>query len=469
MKKNDKIKIILLIGLVMTVLTWFIAGGTYNDSGVYTVGEIQRAGIFDFLMMFYYNFYYRLINVFYILVVGGCYGVLSRTKSYRKLVDNAVAFVKGKEIPVMLIITLLMGIYTSLCSEILVLFMFVPFIISVFLKCGKDRLTAISAAIGGIFIGMIGITYGTYGVSNMISALEISYGDGIGFKIALFVLSYVLFNFFAIIHINKQYKDVDDTKYDMFNTEVLDESKIKKSRKTKVWPMMIIIVLTIIIAGLAFINWETSFGVTIFGEVFENIQNVEIGGIPVIYNLLGQVSEFGSWDLILLSSVMLIAVLIVSLMNKMSLEESISHFMTGMSRILKVAFIYGLVFFGFNVVYWFGWPVTVVLKVLGTKFNMFTVLIAGMLSSFLFVDTEFIGYSLGSHILTNFSSNLVSTHLIMNVGAALIQVIAPTSFILMMALTYLNVPYKKWLGYIWKYTLALLIVVILVFAVMCYM
>lgn len=469
MKKNDKIKIVLLIGLIMTIFTWFIAGGTYDDTGIYTVGEISRAGIFDFFMMIYYNFYYRLINVFYILMVGGCYGVLSRTKSYRKLVDKTVDFVKGKEIPIMLVITLLMGLYTSICSEILVLFLFVPFIVTIFLKCGKDRITAISAAIGGIFIGTIGLTYGSYGVSNMITSLSISYGDGIGFKIALFVLAYVLFNFFAIVHINKQHKEVDDTKYDMFDTEKLVEAKSKKLKKTKVWPMMIVMILAIIIIGLGYINWESSFGITLFSDLFDRMTAIEIKGIPVIYNILGQVSAFGTWDLLALSCVLFVAVLIIALMNKVSLDEFISYFMTGIARIFKVAVIYALVFFGFNVVYWYGWPVTVVIEVLGSKFNMFTVLIAGILASFLFVDPEYIGYALGSHILTNFASNLVSTHLIMNVGAALVQVIAPTSFILMMTLVYLNVPYKKWLGYIWKYTLAILVVAILLFAVMCYM
>ena len=43
-----------------------------------------------------YSFYYKIHNVFFLFTVGGVYGVLSQTKSYRKLVDNTVNLIKGK-------------------------------------------------------------------------------------------------------------------------------------------------------------------------------------------------------------------------------------------------------------------------------------------------------------------------------------------------------------------------------------
>ena len=46
----------------------------------------------------------------------------------------------------------------------------------------------------------------------------------------------------------------------------------------------------------------------------------------------------------------------------------------------------------------------------------------------------------------------------------LTMLIAPTSVILVAALTYLNVPYKEWFKFIWRLALELLIVI---FVILC--
>ena len=47
MKKNDKIKIALIILLFCTVITWFVSTGTLSIDGSYEPSAITRAGIFD--------------------------------------------------------------------------------------------------------------------------------------------------------------------------------------------------------------------------------------------------------------------------------------------------------------------------------------------------------------------------------------------------------------------------------------
>lgn len=464
---NGKFKLTILIGILALIMTWFVAGGSYSSSGVYTAGSVTRAGIFDFFSLLFYSFYYRMPNIMYILVVGGMYGVLSQTKAYRKLLDKTVSFVKNKEVIMMLVITLLMGAYTSLCGDFFVLFMFVPFIVSVFLRCGKDKLTALNAAVGGIFIGTIGLTLGTTGMGSLASSLSLKLTDGIGFKIALFVAAYVLYNLFAILHMNSLPKKVDEK--DLFAAEALDETKIKKSRKTKIWPTMIVIVSIIIIGLLAFINWEESFSVDIFEKALESIQNVKAGDVPIIYSALGSVTAFGKWDLVNMSAILTIGTIIIGLINNLKFDQVVTEFGNGMKKMSKVALIYGLVFITFMVCYAYGWQVTVTTNILGTKFNMFRVLIAGFFIAVLSVDPEFIIYILGTHLSTTFVSDLVATNLIMGAAYSLAFVISPTSFWLMMILTYLDIPFKDWLKYIWKLALALLIVFVLIFSIMCFM
>ena len=100
---------------------------------------------------------------------------------------------------------------------------------------------------------------------------------------------------------------------------------------------------------------------------------------------------------------------------------------------------------------------------------MFRVLIAGFFIAVMCVDPEFITYILGTHLSTTFVSDLVATNLIMGAAYSLALIISPTSFWLMMILTYLDIPFKDWLKYIWKLALALLIIFVLIFSIMCFM
>ena len=44
----------------------------------------------------------------------------------------------------------------------------------------------------------------------------------------------------------------------------------------------------------------------------------------------------------------------------------------------------------------------------------------------------------------------------------LVQIVGPTSLLLIVGLSYLEVPYSKWLKYIWRFILILLIVILIV-------
>ena len=41
----------------------------------------------------------------------------------------------------------------------------------------------------------------------------------------------------------------------------------------------------------------------------------------------------------------------------------------------------------------------------------------------------------------------------------LVQIVGPTSILLLASLSYLEVPYKTWLKYIWRFVLALFIII----------
>ena len=469
MKKNDKIIILLIIGLLGTVLTWFVECGSYQD-GLFISNGIIRAGLFDYLLIIYYALYYKASTIFYLFVLGGFYGIVSQTKGYRKLVGNTVKLIRGREIPTLLITTLVIGLWTSFTNEILSTLVVIPFIITVFLKRGKDRLTALSAAFGGIFIGLFGQMLGTYGVGEILRLMGLTVKDGIGFKIAMFVLAYGLYNLFAILHIRNQEDVVNHTKYDMFLTEKLDETNVKKIRRQKIWPTILILSLVSLLGIIAYINWNESFNVVLFDDLMTKVESVQIDDIPVVTKIFGSFTAFGKWnDLLPLAFGLIVAAIIIAILNKVSIGDALTNFGEGAKKISKLVGIYLLVMAIFVLSYYFPWPVTLINTVFGSgKFSLFSILLAGILAGMLLVDSEYLGYIFGTYLLANFADHLIATSLLMHFGYAMSMLIAPTSFVLMMGLTYLDIPYKNWLRYIWKFALAILVVIILLVAIIVY-
>jgi uncharacterized ion transporter superfamily protein YfcC len=168
------------------VLTWFVPSGTFS-TGTFVSNGINPAGIFDFIVFIYYSLSYKAMDIIYILTIGGAYGVLSNVGAYRKLVDKTARFIKKNDVLALCIATLIVGLYTSITSDILIIIGIAPFIVTSFLKAKKDRLTALSAGFGGLFIGLIGKTVGTFGVSSLLTGLKITASSLIGYKIILFV------------------------------------------------------------------------------------------------------------------------------------------------------------------------------------------------------------------------------------------------------------------------------------------
>ncbi len=449
-KKYGKYYLVTIIALVALLFTWIYPSVTCTDV-CEASKETVRAGIMDFFTMVYFSFYYRMNEIFLLFAIGGSYGILSQTKAYRKIVDKVSNFVEGRELISTLVVTLVMGLYAAFCDQLLVLLIFVPFIITVYLRAGRDRITALMASFGGMFIGTFGAILGTHGIAGLALSLGLKVSEKVLVKVVMFVVSYVLFNLFAWFHMKKQTKLVDSTKYDLYATEELDENNLKKYNKTSIWPTAILMIACAIISLLAFVNWKESFNVTVFSDSLTKLK----ANADVLYHVLGDVDAFGDWTFIALGGVLIIFAFIIGLVN--GRKGYLFHdFGKGMKKIAKVAVMFGLVQVIFTISFVYGWAFNPTIGIIGTKFNVIKMLIAAMFISFFAVDPSLISYVLGLHFVTLFSEKLFITSFLFTAGYSIIQVIAPTSVLLMVALTYLNVPYTKWLKEIWKYALCLL-------------
>lgn len=464
MKKHGKTLMIFCIILFLMLLTWFVPSGTFNE-GAFVSNGVNPAGIFDLFVFVYYAFTYKAMDIIYILMIGGAYGVLSNVGAYRKLVDKTARVVKKYDIISLLVATLLVGIFTSITNEFIVALGIIPFIVTVFLKAGKDKLTATSAGFGGLFIGIIGKTFSTFGVTTLLETLELTVTTNMAYKIMLFVLAYALYNLFAILHM-KKVGEVDHTMYDAYCTESLVESK--KDKKKAIWPFVTISVITILIGIFGFISWETSFGFAFFNNLYESITKVELLGNPIFKNLLGSATAFGSWTTLFLNVVILIGLVIVALIDKMPVKSFITDFQNGVRKIYKLAFIYTLVNCVYVLFYYFPIGITILNGLLGNgNFNVFVIFIVGFVGLLLAVDYELVGSALASYLAIAYAEQAAATSLVLYIGMGIASFVVPTSYILMLALTYLDIPYKNWLSYIWKFLLAMVAAALVVILLVC--
>jgi len=479
-KKTDKLVIITVIIAIFVLLSWFVPEGIYQE-GVFNNMEQIRVGIYDIFYSIISAFYYSFQDILYLFAIGGCYGVLCKTKIYRKLVDKVSEFVKGKEYVIFPIITLLMGAYVSISSSLILLFALVPFIVTIFLRNGHSRITAISAAMGGIFIGFLGLTYGTYGVSYLYESAELSYGFMHWTKLAFFIVAYVLYNLFALLYMRKTQKELEDeeseldeTKYDPFLPEELDETGIKNKKRTKIWPIIVIGIITVLLCGVAYINWEDSFDISFFTNLHTSFTSAfKVADVPVFFTLLGETSfkGFGTYqDTLFAFFMIIITTMIISWIDKVKISEFYTYFTYGMRKVVKIVFIFAMVS---SITYLFTvapWPLTIVNKLFGSgSFNILVLLIISVVSSTLIGDFNYGGYMIGPYLALTFTERVSESILIWHVGQALFLVAAPTSALLMLALTYVDIPYKSWLSYIWKFLASVTLAILLILLIKIYM
>ena len=474
-KKSDKIVILLIIMGIFMLVSWVVKGGSFTEGQFNYVTDWARMGLYDLLLVSYSALNYKIVDIIYILVVGGCYAILCDTGSYRKLVDKTARLIEGKEAIAMAIITFIMGAYVSISSNVMTLFFLVPFIVSVFLRNGCKKLTALSAGFGGMFIGILGMTFGTFSQSYLIEAVatNVTVKSLILIKIIIFAIAYILFNLFAILYLNKFGKSEDGSKYDIFCPEELDESKVKKRKRKKLWPVLILFGILTIVSMVAYINWGESFNINFFTDLHTNFQNgFVIADIPILSTLVGtNINGFGEFsDLLGVTFFVLVATIIVALCNKMSLHNIVKNFGIGAKKISKVAFIYGFAFVVLLMCIGYSWPLTLINKLFGDgNFNLLIFIVIAFIAQLLCGDIEFLGFTIGAYLGLTYNGDIAAITILWRTGAALALVIGPTSFLLLSALTYVDVPYTKWLKYIWKFAATFLLAIIVIFAVVIYM
>ncbi len=469
MKKHGLLKILGILLLLILIVSYIIPGRQ---------AAVEQIGFADILLNYFsivlQNFSYLVL---FILAVGGFYGVLNKTGSYKKLLDNTVTKVKPLGKKFVYLVVILFAVITAMTGMTLPLFIFVPFVVSIILLLGYDKLVAITATFASIAVGYIGGVFvsftnpNTYGINTFeeFVGLDAKFANTFP-KLLLLFAGIALLIFF----INKHIKAVEDkkVKYELSDGSELLISEVKGNYKDiKTWPLIVIVSLMFVVLVIGMVPWQSLFNITVFSKFHAWLTGLSIKKFAILSTIIsGNLPALGEWTTsgnpmaiyVYTSMLLVFTTLIIALVNKVKLDDVIDNYVEGAKKTLPTIILITIAYTVLVCAYNNGFLENLITKY--GKFNYGISSLLAFLGCILNVDTTWIIAGAFSPIV-----KLITDESIYSSVAVLFQGIhglsllfAPTSLILIIYLTYFDVPYTTWLKYIWRFILSLVILLALV-------
>lgn len=464
-KRSSKYSLLKAIGiafLIFAVLSWIIPAGTISN-GTYTKntnGTIP-VGLFGLFSNPLYSFGIFAQYFLLLLSIGGLYGVLNKTGVYTKIVDNFGSCVEKHKKLWLIVITFLLALISSIVGNQIVLFILVPFFVAVLMKGGFNKVTSIAATAGAIIIGVAGSIFGNDVI--YISFFKAKVFTGTITKVIYFVLITTLYVLFLLLQnkmLSKKEKKLDIKDLDIFKSEEIPLYEKNESNKSAV-PLIIMSIILLLIVFIGCINWTYTFDVSFFTELDTKIN--DISWLPKVFGTLPVIGYFGNYDV---AAVILIFTFIIKWLYSIKFDEFIDAFKDGMKQMITPA-VYAILAStifavmvnsnnGANI------STTISNSILGIsdKFYVLTVSLLGFVGGFFFNDLAYLTNSIYSLLATYGSASVTIMGILLQTGYAIAMLCLPVSVVLVTALKYLNVSYKEWMKYIYKFLLAMFVLVI---------
>ena len=465
-KDHDLIKILGLIVLFTTILTWIIPAGTFTQSG-YIEESIRRVGIVDFSTIGLTSIQWFLQQIVFLLILGGFYGFLTRVKGYQILVSKVAKKIKGKEIPVVLSISFVFALLASLSTSIFQLLIFVPFVVTVLLRAKLNKIAVFSATFGSIIIGIMGATYSAAGMNFINQYMGLETETLLGAKAIIFFVTYFLFNFFTIKTIKENKK----------NEVVEDKFEVEETKGKSYLGAAIVLGLLAIFTIVGYINWVQSFQIEIFATFHEWLTGISIGEHTIIQYIIGTPNQMqavpgqlGTWDLQISMVTLFITAIVLAIIYKVKCNDIIVSVGAGMKKMLKPITIFILINIIFVLVVWSPFVPTIVNFIVGLTegFNVYLVSLSMLIASLFQPDVGYTGYLFGPYLAFAYSEHTEVISIVINSMYGLVQFIAPTSIMLMIGLAYLDIDYKTWFKHIWKFLVGIFVLLLIMFTILTY-
>lgn len=466
MKKHSLFKSMAIVLLLVVIMTYILPA---------RAGDYSRLPVGDIVTNYIQAYYYFFDTVVFVLMIGAFYGVLNKVGCYKKLLDKIVVKVKTNSKKFVFATTIIFALIASLTGLTMPLMIFVPFIISIILLLGYDKLIAISSTIVAIIVGSIGGIFSTFrDSSNYYGYATITFDEFVGIdkytnlipQIALLILGIVL----LIIFINRHIREVENkkVKYELNDDSDILISEVKGSYKDiKTWPLVVVLIILFILLVLGLMPWKSLFELDIFDKFHTAIKEINIKEFGIFENIISSVfPAFGAWGelgtYMMPMVIMLSALIVIKFVCNIKIDDLITDMAEGAKKMLPTAALMMLAYCVLVCAYNNGFIETLISKVSGGDDIHFVVAaLISMFGSLLHVDLYYTVAGVFTPILGVVTDEAMLDVLALSFQSlyGLINIVGPTSLLLIFALSYLDVPYTTWLKYIWRFILSLFIII----------
>ncbi|MDE7218701.1 MAG: YfcC family protein [Oscillospiraceae bacterium] len=188
--------ILFLLLILVAACTWLVPAGAYERAGeeetpvagTYRQVEQQPQGPGDVILASFQGFYDAVDVALFILMVGGFLGVVMKTGAIDAGVNNVVRILNGREIwliPVLMIMFSLGGTSFGMWEETMA---FYPLLIPVFISAGYDPLVGIAVVLLGSGAGVLASTVNPFATGIASGFAGVNLGDGLMPRLLMLVI-----------------------------------------------------------------------------------------------------------------------------------------------------------------------------------------------------------------------------------------------------------------------------------------
>jgi uncharacterized ion transporter superfamily protein YfcC len=442
--------------LVVAALTWVIPAGQYARvasealgkdvpvAGTYAVTEADPQGVFDIILAPIAGFYdpssytANAIDVaLFVLMIGGFIGVVTATGAIDAGIKRAMTRLKGREkwmIPILMGLFALGGTTEGMAEETLAFYVLLT---PVMIAAGYDALTAVAVILLGAGVGVLGSTVNAFSTVIASDAAGVAFTDGLMLRLVLLALTFAA----TVAYVMRYAARVkaDPSRSLVFERKAQNEAHFGTAGQTATaFTGLHKIVLLLFGAAFGVMIWGVSLGGWWMAEMSGLFLFAGIGiGLVGRLGEKGLVEAFvgGARDLLGVALIIGLARGIVVIMDAGHITDTILHWaegtVTGLNRIVFI-----------NVMYW--------IEVALSFFVPSTSGLAVLSMPILAPVADFAGVA-RSLVVTAFQS-----------AEGVVNLITPTSAVVMGGLAIARVPYERWLRFVWPVLLGLTIIIMAV-------
>ncbi len=446
--------ILFVLIILVAALTWIIPAGLYDRvpsealgkdvpvAGSYAPTEANPQGVFDVILAPIAGFYdpdsytANAIDVsLFVLIIGGFIGVVTATGAIDAGIARAMVRMKGREnwmIPFLMALFALGGTTYGMAEETLA---FYVLLIPVLIAAGYDAVVAVAVILLGAGVGVLGSTINAFSTVIASDAAGVTFADGLMLRLIILAVCWLVTVVFVMRYAARV--KADPSKSLVFDKKTANEAHFLGGKANADLSFTGLHQIVLILFAL-------TFAVMIWGVSSQGWWMAQMSGLfliaAIIIGIIARLAEArlvdtfvnGARDLLGVALIIGLARGIVVVMDAGLITDTILHSAEGaVAGLSEVAFI--------NVVYWievgmsFLVPSTSGLAVL-------TMPILAPVADFAGVQREL--------VVTAFAT-----------ASGIVNLITPTSAVVMGGLAIGRVPYERWLRFIWPLLLMLTVII----------